>query len=192
MEPILRAECSSCHGSSASVTGDGVRFDFYDLASSPCGVAGTVLGDSGSAVAQRDLIARAITSADGKVRPIMPPIPAPYLTDNQWLTILRWTANPFRGDKPPGNLPPRISVDGTPTVVDRTLDLRIIVDDPDGESVVGVVTVGDRTLKMDRAGSFAARFDTSSWPAGTVGVSAVLCDGWQQLYAPLLTVEIRH
>src|SRR5262245_34066877 len=29
--PILRGQCSSCHGSTADVSGAGYRFDFYDM-----------------------------------------------------------------------------------------------------------------------------------------------------------------
>lgn len=192
VEPILRAQCGSCHGSSASVTGGGVRFDFYDLSTGPCGQAGMVLDSVGSARAQRAMIAEAITTTDENVRPIMPPLPAPYLTDREWLTILRWAANPFKGDKPEGNLPPRISLAGTPFEADRTLDVRVVVEDPEGEPVVGLLKVGDQIAQMDRAGSFAARYDTSSWPDGIVTISATLCDGWSQVYAPLLTVLIKH
>jgi hypothetical protein len=192
VEPILRGECGSCHSAGAAATGGGVRFDFYDLTTSPCGDAAQVLGDTGSARAQSDMIAKAITTTDPGVRPIMPPPPAPYLTDDEWQTILRWTARPMLGDKPPNNLPPRISVDGTPLVADKTLDLHAIVEDPEGDPVVGVLYVGDQTSAMDRAGSFAARFDTSSWPAGVTTVSALLCDGWSKVYVPLLSIAIQH
>jgi hypothetical protein len=192
VEPILRAQCGSCHGASAAATGGGIRFDFYDLASSPCGKAATGLEIGGSAVMQRDLIAAAITTTDPNVRPIMPPLPAPFLTDDEWLTILRWTANPFEGDRPEGNQAPRISLAGTQLVADKTLDVYVVVDDPDGEPVVGLLEVGDHVGTMDRAGAFSARYDTSAWPDGLVDISATICDGWSQVYAPLLTVEIRH
>ena len=86
----------------------------------------------------------------------------------EWLTILRWTANPVQGDKPAANRPPRIDVSGIATTADDMLEVNVIIDDPDGEPVVGVLKVGDAVGVMDRAGSFSARFDTSTWPAGTV------------------------
>jgi hypothetical protein len=162
------------------------------MTSSPCGEAGTVLGASASARLQANSIAEAITTTDPNVRPIMPPIPAQYLSEKEWRTILLWTANPTKGDKPTNNLPPRIRVNATPLTADDTLDVNLTVDDPEGEPVVGVVKVGDQIGQMDRAGAFGARFDTSSWPAGTVDVSAVICDGWSQVSVPLRTVDIIH
>src|SRR5262249_50049031 len=85
VQPILRAECGSCHASTAAVTGMGYRFDFYDMSSDPCGDAGAVLANVSLARGQKENIAKAITSTDPDVRPIMPPLPAPYLTDNEWM-----------------------------------------------------------------------------------------------------------
>jgi hypothetical protein len=192
VEPILRAECTGCHGATANATGGGFRFDFYDMAADPCGEAAKVLADVGMARSQASNIATAITTTDPDVRPRMPPLPAPYLSDEQWLTILRWTANPAKGDRPPANGAPRIRVDGTPVEAGATLDVRVVVDDPDGDPVIGVVKIGDRIAKMDRSGAFAATYDTSSWPAGTITMSAVICDGWSQVSADLLTISVKH
>jgi hypothetical protein len=139
-----------------------------------------------------DHIARAIISVDGNMRPSMPPLPAPYLEDNEWVTILRWTANPAKGDKPPGNRAPEITVDGTSMAVDETLDLKVIVSDTDGDPVAGVIRVGDQLARMDHAGAFSARFDTSSWPDGTTTLRALLCDGWSLVTADLLDISIHH
>ena len=197
VQPILRAECSGCHGASAATNGSGFRFDFYDMTDSPempnpCGAAASVLSGTSLARAQANKIATAITTTDPNVRPSMPPLPAPYLTDNQWLTILRWTANPIKGDKPPGNRAPQISVDGTSLSADQTLEVNVVVSDPDGDPVVGLLKVGDHVGKMDRAGAFSARFDTSSWPAGAIAMSATLCDGWSVVSADLLQIAIQH
>lgn len=193
VEPILRAECTGCHGSSANVTGGGYRFDFYDMTQAdPCGDAAAVLADVSLARAQADKIAKAITTTDPNVRPIMPPLPAPYLSDKEWVTILRWTANPIKGDMPLRDRAPRISVNGTSTTADQKLDVNIVVDDPEGEPVVGVVKIGDRVGNMDRSGAFSTSYDTSSWPAGTVKMSAVLCDGWSQVSVDLLDITIQH
>jgi hypothetical protein len=193
VEPILRAQCGHCHGSTARATGAGFRFDFYDTTASHCTEAAEALSTAGSARVLANDIAVAITTTDARVRPAMPPIPAPYLSELEWLTILRWTANPALGDKPAANRPPRIDVRGIATSADTTLEVNVIADDPDGEPVVGVIKVGDEVGLMDRSGSFSARFDTSTWPAGLVIVSAVLCDAWSQVSFPALrTVEISH
>src|SRR6185295_7989491 len=42
VEPIVRAQCTSCHGASAAITGGGTRFDFYDMSTSLCGDAAQV------------------------------------------------------------------------------------------------------------------------------------------------------
>jgi len=192
VEPIIRAECSGCHGASANRTGSGFRFDFYDMAADPCGDAAMALPDVLLAKAQADNIATAITTTDPNVRPSMPPLPAQNLTDNQWLTILRWTANPIKGDKPANNRPPHITVEGTDIEADKTLNVNVIVSDPEGDPVVGILRIGDQIARMDRAGAFFAQYDTSSWPAGTVAMSVVLCDGWSQVSADLLEIAIHH
>jgi hypothetical protein len=193
VEPLLRAQCSHCHGSTARTTGAGIRFDFFDTTSSHCSEAETALAGVGSARLQANLIATAITTTDPVVRPSMPPIPAPYLSEREWLTILRWTANPVQGDTPAANRPPRIDVSGIATTAGDMLEVNVVIDDPDGEPVVGVLKVGEAVGVMDRAGSFSARFDTSKWPAGTVTVGAVLCDAWSQVSFPALrTVDVSH
>ena len=45
---------------------------------------------------------------------------------------------------------------------------------------------------MNRTGSFAVDFDSSSWPAGPQDVTAVLCDGWTNTRIDLGTVQIKH
>jgi hypothetical protein len=194
VEPIFRAQCTGCHGASASVNGSGYRFDFFDMAEDgACGkdIASIFTGVS-LAHDQRDKIARAITTTDEDVRPSMPPLPAPYLSDNEWLTILRWTANPTKGDKPPNNQAPQIAVSGTAVLADQFLDVNVVVTDPDGDPVAGILTIGEQVSKMDRSGAFAARFDTSSWPAATVTMTAQLCDGWSFVSADVLEITIDH
>ena len=192
VQPVLRAECSGCHGATASQTGSGYRFDFYDMTDDPCGEASSVLAGAVLGHEQANNIALAITTTDPDVRPNMPPLPAPYLTDNQWLTILRWTANPIKGDKPAGNRPPHITVDGTPNHADGNLDVNVVVTDPENDPVVGLVKIRDQVAKLHHAGAFSTQFDTSSWPKGAAGMSAVLCDGWSKVSVDLLEITIDH
>jgi len=87
----------------------------------------------------------------------------------------------------------QITVDGTAVLVGKMLDVNVIVTDPDGDPVVGKLKIGDQVIKMmDRSGAFSERFDTSSWPAGTVRLTARLCDGWSLVSADVLDIPINH
>src|SRR5262249_16188868 len=138
-------------------------------------------------------IAKQITTTDPDVRPAMPPLPAPYLSDYEWMTILYWTANPMKGDKPPNNRPPHITADGTPTSAAKTLALNVVGTDPDSDPVVGVVKLGDDVIaKVDHAGAFTGTIDTSSIPGGVATLRAVLCDGWTKVSVDLLGIAVQH
>jgi hypothetical protein len=184
VEPILRAECSGCHGGTAETTGSAqgiaYRLDFYDLTSDVCGEAAAAMPPSRFAAAASSQIAYDITSDNASVRPKMPPQPAPWLADWEWQTLLRWARDPQRGPTPPGNRPPKIRITSPTRAVKGTFTLSLVLEDPDGESAIAVVTVGDVTFKMDRPGTFAVDIDASQWPAGPTPVSATVCDGWQQ------------
>lgn len=195
VEPILRAECLSCHGGSAALTAAVAatiyRFDFFDLNPTVCGAVGTKT----AAVSARDLsllIASSVTSIDGSTRPRMPPLPAAPLAEWEWRTILRWTDNPEKGVTPTGNRPPIVQFSEQPTSADRKLEFSLVLADPDGESAVGMFTLGPFALEMDRPGAFAVNIDTSGWPEGDVKVGSVVCDGWSSATYDLGTIAIRH
>jgi hypothetical protein len=200
VQPIVRAECSSCHGATAAVTGAGHRFDFYDMTTELCGPAAQALDPTlPLAHALSPAIWDAITTTTDRpyTRPRMPPEPAPYLADREWKTIRHWLDDGApKGDRPSGNTPARIQIYGDLAAagrsLDRSLDITVVVEDPDGDPVVGVLTLGDVTLKMDRAGAFTAHLDTSTWPAGPRSVGTVLCDGWSSVHYLLGTMQIAH
>lgn len=197
VEPILRAECTQCHGGSAAATGSSgsiaYRFDFFDVRPEVCGEAAEAVDlDSPFAAARSSLIANAITTTDPDVRPPMPPAPAVPLAAWEWQTLLRWTDDPQRGVAPAGNRPPAIRVLAGGGVVDKNLALTVLIDDPDGQSVVGVLGIGDARFKMDRPGSFSVGLDSSAWPAGEIPLRAVLCDGWINASYALPAIEVRH
>jgi len=200
VEPILRADCLQCHGGSASltgsVTGATYRFDFYDLTPEVCGEAAsavdtTALPATVLAGASAALIATSITSVDGTTRPRMPPAPSPALADWEWQTILRWTDLPEKGTRPE-NQAPVLRIASLSRSVDRALSYSVIVEDPEGQSAVGVLTIGSFKLKMNRPGAFAGAIDTSSWPEGEAAVQAVVCDGWTNAAYTLGTIVISH
>jgi hypothetical protein len=194
--PILRGECNSCHGWTAPTTGAGFRFDFYDVTKLVCGDAalalqsGVVLAGSPLAVTQ---IETDVIAQNGASWPRMPPQPSPALPEWERDTIQRWAAQPVKGPPPPGNRPPNIVVSDYPAVAGNTLTFTAIIDDPDGDSTIGIIEVNGFGFLMNRPGSFAVAFDSSTWPAGPVSVSATLCDGWSNNQLPDLgEVQIRH
>jgi len=46
VSPLLRGECTGCHGSTANDTGGGYRLDFYDMTPAVCGEAAQALGSA--------------------------------------------------------------------------------------------------------------------------------------------------
>jgi hypothetical protein len=220
VEPVLRGECVSCHGWSTSErvcpgfgdpeampscqlweggerfgTGGGLRLDFYDVTREVCGDAvlaldpSLVLAGSPTAAAQ---IETDVVPQNGARWPRMPPEPSPALPDWEIETLSRWASQPTKGPPPVGNRPPTIAVSQFPASSDAQLAFTAIIDDPDADSVLGVVEVEGLAFPMNRSGSFAVQFDSSSWPAGTVRPTAVVCDGWTSKTYDLGPVEIRH
>ena len=200
VEPILRAECNHCHGGTAPVTGAigtlYYRFDFYDMTADVCGEAAQALNVPPPTLAHgyAKLIQVDVTPPPSCDRGRMPPAPAGALADWQRETVVRWAsaADPPKGAPPRNNRRPDIQLSADSAVADKRLTFTAVIDDPDGESVVGILKIGDLTLPMDHPGSFAADVDTSTWPNGTQPISAVLCDGWSSFAYNLGNVQVMH
>lgn len=205
--PILRGQCVDCHGWTASDqppnaagvrpenTGASLRFDFYDVTTDVCGDATLALDPTISLAGAPGVslqIEEDIVPQNGARWARMPPQPSPALPSWEVETVERWASQPVKGPPPPGNRPPTITVSQFPSMVDRQLVFTAILDDPDGDSVIGVVEVGGLAFLMNRSGSFAVSFDSSSWPAGPVRPTAVLCDGWAGITYDLGPVQVRH
>lgn len=194
VQPIVAGQCVHCHGSTSNLHGGGFRLDFYDMSEDLCGDAAQVIGANAPlAKAHAPRIINALSGDAGNGRPLMPPPPAPYVEGWQWTTLLRWWQDGApKGDLPPDNHPATLSLYHSAATVDRTWQLTALVDDADGDPVVGVLRVGDVSLPMDRAGSFGATLDTSGWADGNYVVTATLCDGWSKVDATVATLEVRH
>jgi hypothetical protein len=206
--PVVRGECVGCHGWTASDrpadpttgihppnTGGSVRLDFFDVTSATCGDAAlavdptvTFAGSPGEAAQ----IANDVVPGPGARWPRMPLQPSPALPNFEVDTLTRWAADPVKGPPPPTNRPPTIDVSQMPATADTQLAFTAVTDDPDGDSVLGVIEVGDLTFLMNRPGSFAVAFDTSGFPSGVVHPTAVLCDGWVSRMVDLGPVQIQH
>jgi hypothetical protein len=122
----------------------------------------------------------------------MPPQPSPSPPDWQRDTLERWAAQPIKGPPPPGNRSPNIAISGYPATADAQLSFTAVIDDADGDSAIGVIEVNGLAFLMDRPGSFAVQFDSSTCPAGPQAVNAVLCDGWTSDTVNLGSVQLRH
>jgi hypothetical protein len=196
VEPILRGECNHCHGGSAATTGAMgpavYRFDFYDAAADVCGEAMGAMDVPSLARGAASLIRTDVTLTPGVPRPRMPPAPAAVLEDWQRETLQRWAERPVKGAPPEDNRPPRLEVRRFPASANRQLSFVALLSDPDGQSTVGVLKVRNVVYKMSRPGSFAVDLDTSSWPAGSYPVTAIVCDGWEQARYDVGQITITH
>jgi hypothetical protein len=178
--PILQGECNHCHGATARITGSHggatYRLDFFDMNDAVCGDAAAAMDIPALAAASAALIKADISPAGG--RPKMPPAPAAVLQDWERDTIRRWADAPTKGPPPPGNRRPRIEVNRLPSSAKGTLTFVATIDDPDNDSVIGVLQLEDSVVKMDHPGSFTVHFDLADMPPGPHRLGAVLCDGW--------------
>jgi hypothetical protein len=190
--PVFRGECTSCHGSTAAVTGGGYRLDFFDMTPEVCGDAAKALTTPLLAAGAAPLIKIDVSPTPTGDRTRMPPAPAPELADWERKMLLAWTTTPSKGPPPGGNHPPFIDVGKLPTKASGTLAFPALIDDADGEPVVGVIQAAGSLYAMDRAGTFSVSFDTSSWPVGVQRLSATLCDGWTRVTYDLGPVTIER
>jgi hypothetical protein len=195
VQPILQGQCNHCHGATARTTGSigaaTYRFDFFDVDDAVCGEAAVAMELPALASASAKLIKTDITPPTYG-RPRMPPAPAEVLHDWELETISRWADQPVKGPPPPGNRRPRIQVNRLEsTAVQGQLSFIATVDDPDADSVIGVIQIGDRVFKMDHPGTFAVKLDLTGMPAGTQRLGAVLCDGWGNAAYDLGPVQVQ-
>lgn len=197
VEPIVRGSCTHCHGATADVNGrssDRVyRFDFFDVGPDTCGEASAALDAPAMAVGLAPLIGAAVTPPSPDVRARMPPAPAPELSDRERDLLVRWAEAPLRGDPPRDDRRPRVTLDGgAEFAVDDRLDFAVLIDDPDGESVIGLLQLGDQVVRLDGPGAYRVGIRTAEWPAGSYRASATLCDGWDATRYELPAITVAH
>jgi hypothetical protein len=192
VQPILEGECSHCHGATADATGFGYRLDFYDMTVDACGEAARALpGGILAATAAPSIITDVTPPADGGPAR-MPPAPGPALHDWERETLLRWARQPIKGPPPASNRAPTIQVSGLPKVVNDSLRFSALVEDADGDEVVGLLKIADAVFAMRSSGSFAVEIPSQAWPAGPQRLTAVLCDGWSSVPYDLGPVDVKH
>jgi hypothetical protein len=190
VQPILQGQCNHCHGATARTTGSigpaAYRFDFYDMTDEVCGDAAAAMDYPALAKDSASLMKADLRG----VRPKMPPAPAPELHDWERDTLLRWADAPVKGPPPEGNRRPRIHVNRLPSTVGPRLSFIAQVEDPDADSVIGLIRFGDQLFKMDHPGAYQVDFDMSSVPRGTQRLTAILCDGWANATYDLGPIEV--
>jgi hypothetical protein len=193
--PILQGQCNHCHGSTARTTGAlgpaVYRFDFFDVNDVVCGQAASAMDVPALAFASAKQIKTDVTPPTIG-RPRMPPAPATPLAKWEQETLSRWADQPVKGPPPLGNRRPRIEINQlSSTATSASLSFIATVNDPDADSVIGIVQIGDRVFKMDHAGSFAVKLDLTGMPAGQQRLNAVLCDGWGNTDYDLGPIQIK-
>jgi hypothetical protein len=197
VSPVLRGECNGCHGYAAGDMNNPAypyRFDFFDV--DQCGAAANAIDAAhltlaGSANAALQIYQDVVPIA-GVRWPRMPPQPSPAVADWEVETLRRWSQLPVKGPPQTGDRPPTLEVSQLPLQAGVQLGFTAIIDDPDGDSVIGVVQANGYSYYMNRPGSFAVRFDSSQWAAGPVDLQAVICDGWSSTTIKIGTVQIQH
>lgn len=192
VQPIIKGECSHCHGVTAGTTGFGYRLDFYDMTPDVCGEAARALPGGILAATAAPAIIMDVTAPTDGTPARMPPAPGPALHDWERETLLRWARQPVKGPPPEGNRAPTLQVAGLPKMVDTNLRFGVLVEDADGDEVVGVLKIADSVLAMPSSGSFVVDIPAKNWPAGPQRLSAVLCDGWASVPLDLGPVDVKH
>jgi hypothetical protein len=192
VQPILKGECSQCHGATAAVTGFGYRLDFYDVTMDVCGEAALALPGGILAAGAAPSIITDVTPSPENGLARMPPAPAPVLKSWEREALLRWAAQPVKGPPPADNRAPTIQVTGLPTVVNDSLSFSAFVNDPDGDEVVGVLKVAGSLFAMASSGAFHVQLPASAWPDGAQRLTAVLCDGWASASYDLGPINVKH
>jgi hypothetical protein len=135
--PILRGNCLNCHGVTASVMK--LRTKRWDVCDLDAFAAVGPFADDPKAefVSARnrlpDVFRNYLLPSLGQTRPNMPPLPDPILTDRQTQTLAAWMENPVCGKR---------ANNAKPTVSWLTKPTRFLVEDGDGDQVLGTISCG--------------------------------------------------
>jgi mono/diheme cytochrome c family protein len=187
VEPILRANCFSCHGASADTLGRH-RFDVYDLDSYSTAGAFTDLDVVGGKM-EAPLILSYATDPNDNTR--MPPPPAPRLSDRDIEILRRWAAAkpPARGRRDYDHPPDAWSTVEPRWMADK-LAVTIQVHDDDHEVVLGQLSAGSSPATRILRPGYQTLLLDAAVPTGTI-INALITDGWVTLTLPVDQVPAR-
>jgi hypothetical protein len=174
----VQGNCAHCHGPQTKLIGSKLRLDFnFDSTNSDCvKLAGAV----GATAVTKDylLYARPMD----RTMPRMPPPPADPLPDWQIATIENWDDSKWKARDNDANpeatalsIPKTVSFDDAQFFVD--------VSDPDGDQVIGQVTIDGTDLNptnvlgVGRTTVKLSKDDVAKLSTGKHDVKVALCDG---------------
>jgi hypothetical protein len=180
VQPILRGNCFSCHGSQPHpgdprVNPVALRWDVFDPSEAMTALGLTNLGDNiagasiGVAMYLPDPKPPAGPNQFG--RAFMPPPPADTLSDRDIAVLQRWSDAKFPKGSRPENQKPTVTWLTRPTVFE--------VQDADLDQVLGKLTCGTTVTPLTRSGGWTL-------PAGSAPpCQVVLYDGWDTVTTTL-------
>jgi hypothetical protein len=179
VQPILKANCFQCHGASADPTLGIYRWDVYDLTDpryADVGFPTLVDPDNVSKPAVRTFVGardlehypfiRHLVSLDTEEGLRMPPPPATRLSARDVAVLENWSASakPFQSGSHQPNHPPTI----------RWLQpgRSLVVEDQDGDQVLGRLDCGGQVVLLPRSGGHQLM------PGVVPPCTGKLFDGW--------------
>lgn len=194
--PILQGQCLHCHANSFLEAGGGYRFEFFD--GEKCG--DDLKASASSAWGLGGVILKAVKPQTGGARAFMPPVPASTLEDWQVETLERWVKRleDAVGEEDPGvsaeriealrgerknNRNPRIRITSKlPEKVGNSLRVSFVVEDSDGDPVIGQLRLGEAKADITGAGAGTVSLENITGNAGDeLTFTAELCDGWARV-----------
>lgn len=176
--PIVQGNCAHCHGPDSQDYSAGqkdgmpnTQYDFYDL--ERCGSDFAQFpGIGGFGLLTWKMY---LKGSDPRMR--MPPRPAEALTSEQTDTILKWLVNRDRGSRDNNRQPDFRLVDGL-KVDNGRLAFRVDVSDADGDQVIGLVKLDNKTIAEIRGvGRLQVSDVDVSSLNGDTDLQIALCDG---------------
>jgi len=180
VEPILRGNCFSCHGSTDH-RGDGPRFDVYDPTAPAYQGLGPFLEITGAATPGMGggyLMATkiAIWANRGPTGvALMPPPPATPLSVRDHDVLLKWSRQspPERGTRA-SNAKPAVALRGMPRRAGANVEVELVVTDGDHDQVLGRLACGPATGIIRTTGTSKVVIEMA--PAG-MPLAASVSDG---------------
>jgi hypothetical protein len=177
--PILQGSCNHCHGDTVGrgiMGGPVFRYDICDPA--PFMEAGIPLPPMAPGAANlAPTFAVQLKPMMAGRRPLMPPPPAALLSDYERDVLLKWgdAMNTDRCRRASRNRAPNVRVIGKPEWDGGDVKVEVEVTDPDGDQVLGKVSVGQASSGITSSGR---RVVTVVGAREGDPINIIVHDGW--------------